>query len=270
MLRGLGPRLGIALAVLIGGAQAAVAQPSANAIAALETALFCGEVMQRADELANFGLYAPNDRRANDADLDAIDNRYVANIPVLVEQAGYSADRFAERQKAHRAKVSGMVTSAVVAQTSLCANTVNLQPTDTTTPPKGAMSLALGGRTKADVMFVDMNSLNRLGPVVSGWQLYVFKADQPVGGKPSKGQWTRFYVDCINPTFVNYGAVGLADLKSDKPYTVDARKAPDIKALQPNTFGAAAWMLACGVTQPGAAQASLGAAADYSLTQFVQ
>lgn len=266
MLRG----LGVGIALLVGGVGAASAQPSANAIAAVETALFCGEVMQRATDMANFGLYAPNDRHASEADIDAIYDRYVANIPNLAQQSGYVGDTFAARKKVHREAVAKMVTSALVAQTSLCGNQVNLQPSDTSTPPKTVVSLALGGRSKTDVMFVDMNSLNRLGPVVSGWQLYVFKADQPVGGKPAKGQWTRFYVDCINPTFVNYGTVGLADLKTDKPYTADARKAPDIQALKPNTFGAAAWMLACGVTQPGATQPSLAAAAEYSLAQFVQ
>ena len=266
MLRG----LGIAVGLLLGGAQTAFAQPTANAIATLETALFCGEVMQRADELANFGLYAPSDRRASDADLDAIENRYVTTLDTLAQQAGYSAEKVGERQAVHRDKVSAMVTSAVVSQTSLCGNAVNLQPSDPTTPPKETMSLALGGRTKTDVMYVDMNRLHRMGPVVSGWQLYVFKADQDVGGKPSKGQWTRFYVDCVNPTIATYGSLGLADLKADKPYTADTRKGPDIKALQAGTFGAAAWMLACGVTQPGVTQPSLGAAADYSVGQFLQ
>ncbi len=267
MMRGLGV---VALAAAFSSMGVAFAQPSANAIATVETALFCGEVMRRADELANFGLYASGEGRASDADLDMIETRHVTPLAAMLEQAGYSDEKLAERRAVHRAKVSSMVTSALVAQTSMCGNTVNLQPTDTTTPPKGVMSLALGGRSKTDVMFVDMNSLNRLGPAISGWQLYVFKADQDVGGKPSKGQWTRFVVDCINPTIVTYGAVGLADLKNDKPYTADTRKAPDIKTLQPNTFGAAAWMLACGVTQPGTTHTSIGAAADFSANQFVQ
>lgn len=270
MLRGLGPGLGIALVVLIGGAQAAVAQPSANAIATMETALYCGEVMQRAADMATFGLYKPNDRRASDADIDAIYERYVANIPDLAQQSGYVGDTFAARQKVHREAVAKLVTNALVAQTSLCGDKVNLQPTDTTTPPKTTMSLALGGRSKTDVMFVDMGTLNRLGHAVSGWQLYVFKADQNVGGKPSKSQWTRFIVDCMNPTFVNYGMIGLSNLDTGKPYTADTRKAPDIKPLQPNTFGAAAWMLACGVTAPGAAQLTLTKAAEFSQSQFVQ
>jgi hypothetical protein len=262
--------LGIVLAVVFGSTGAANAQPTANAIATAETALFCGEVMRRADELANFALYAEGEQRAYDTDLDMIETRFVTPLASVSEQAGYSAEKLEERRAVHRASVNSMTNSALVAQTSMCGNKVSLQPTDTTMPPKTVMSLALGGRSKTDVMFVDMNSLDRLGPAISGWQLYVFKADQDVGGKPSKGQWTRFAVDCINPAIVTYGAVGLADLKNDKPYTADTRASPDIKTLQPNTFGAAAWMLACGVTQPGATHASLGAAADFSVGQFVQ
>lgn len=269
MLRGLGPKLGLVLGIWIGAAQAAAAQPSANAIAAIETALFCGEVMQRAADMDTFSLYKPGDLRASDADIDAIYERYVANIPDLAQQSGYVGDTFAARQKVHREAVAKLVTSALVAQTSLCGDRVNLQPSDTSTPPE-AVSLALGGRTKTDVMFIDMNTLNRLGHAVSGWQLYVFKADQNVGGKPSKGQWTRFVVDCMNPTFVNYGMIGLSNFDTGKPYTADTRKAPDIKPVQANTFGAAAWMLACGVTQPGATQPSLAKAAEFSQGQFVQ
>lgn len=266
MLRG----LGIGLALLVGGAQAAMAQPSANAIAAVETALFCGEVMKRADDLAGFGLYGPNDRRASDSDLDAIEARYVTPLNDWAQQAGYTAEKLAASRAAHREKVGRYVTSALVAQTSLCGDKVNLQTYDQATPPTATMSLALGGRTKTDVMFVDMSSLNRLGNAVSGWQLYVFKADQNVGGKPSNGQWTRFIVDCMNPTFVNYGMIGLSNFETGKPYTADARKAADIKPLQPNTFGAAAWMLACGVTAPGATQVSLAKAAEFAQSQFLQ
>ncbi len=266
MLRG----LGLSLAVMIGGVGAAAAQPSANAIAAVETALFCGEVLKRADDLAGFGLYAPNDRRAYDSDLDAIETRYVTPLNDWAQQAGYSAEKLAASRAVHTEKVRKMVNSAVVAQTSLCGNKVNLQPSDASTPPVTPMQLALGGRTKTDVMFVDMGSLNRMGNAVSGWQLYVFKTDQNVGGKPSKGQWTRFIVDCMNPTFVNYGMIGLSNMATGQPYTADTRKAPDIKPLQPNTFGAAAWMLACGVTAPGATQLTLTKAAEFSATQFVQ
>lgn len=270
MLRGLGPKLGLALVTWIGGAQGAAAQPSANAIAAVETALFCGEVLERADDLAGFGLYAPDDRRASENDLEAIDTRYVAPLTDWAMQAGYTPEKLAERRAVHRERVGKYVTSALVAQTSLCGDKVNLQPSDTSTPPEAPVSLALGGRSKTDVMFVDMGTLNRLGNAVSGWQLYVFKADQNVGGKPSKGQWTRFIVDCMNPTFVTYGQIGLSNVETGKPFTADTRKAPDIKPLQAGTFGAAAWMLACGVTQPGATQPSLKTAAEFSQTQFVQ
>lgn len=266
MLRG----LGVAVALLIGGAQAAVAQPSANAIASLETALFCGEVMKRADQLASFGLYKPGERRAYDSDLDNIETRYVAPLDSFAQQAGYTSEKLAASRAVHGDKVGKMVNSALVAQTSLCGNKVNLQPSDASTPPAVSMQLALGGRTKTDVMFVDMGTLNRMGPAVAGWQLYVFKADQNVGGKPSKGQWTRFMVDCMNPTFVNYGMIGLSNMATGQPFTADTRKAPDIKPLQPNTFGAAAWMLACGVTAPGATQVSLTKAAEFSQGQFVQ
>jgi hypothetical protein len=266
MMRG----LGLALALLLGGMQAAMAQPSANAIATVETALFCGEVAKRADDFDTFSLYRPNERRANHGDLDAIDARYVLTLDDLVQQAGYAPDKLAERQAAHRGVVSRMITDTMVLQTQLCAKPVTLQPRDTSTPPKGELQLALGGRTKTDVMYVDMKTLHRMGPVVGGWQLYVFNADQNVGGKLSKGQWMRFYVDCVSPTFVTYGAVGLDDLKSDKPYTADTRAAPSIKPVQAGTFGAVAWMLACGVTQPGATQPTLAAAADYSVGQFVQ
>ncbi|MDP3495159.1 MAG: hypothetical protein Q8R82_18775 [Hyphomonadaceae bacterium] len=262
--------LGIAVSVMIGAGQTAAAQASANAIAGVETALFCSAIMQRADELANFGLYGPNDMRASDSDLDTIEARYAANIDAGAQAAGYSAEKLAERRAVHRQRVGQMITATVVLQTKLCVNPVTLQATDTNTPPKGAVALALGGRTKTDVLYVDMNSLNRLGPVVSGWQLYVFKADQTVGGKPSKGQWTRFYADCLNPTMAIYGSVGLADLRADKPYTADTRAAAKIQDVQPNTFGAVTWMLACGVTQPGATQASLAAAADHAPGQFVQ
>ncbi len=264
--------LGIAVAVMIvaGAEQTAAAQASANAVAGVETALFCGEIMQRADELANFGLYGPNERRASDADLDVIETRYAANIDAGAQEAGYSAEKLAERRAVHRTRVGQMVTATAVLQTKLCVGPVTLQPTDTSTPPKGAVALAVGGRTKTDVLYIDINSLSRLGPVVSGWQLYVFKADQPVGGKPSKGQWTRFYADCLNPTMAVYGSLGLADLRSDKPYTADTRAAAKIQDVQPNTFGAVTWMLACGVTQPGATQASLAAAADHAPGQFVQ
>jgi hypothetical protein len=262
---------GYILAGLIGAASAqpAAAQASANAIACVETALFCSEIMQRADELANFGLYGANDGRAHDTDLDAIDAQYVASLDTVVQQAGYSGEKLTERRGVHRERVGQMATSAVVAQTRLCVNPVTLQPTDATAPPKGAVTLAMGGRSKTDVLYVDMNSLSRLGAVISGWQLYVLKADQPVGSKPSKGQWTRFYADCQNPTLVVYGSVGLADLRSDKPYTADTRAAPKIQTVQPNTFGAATWMLACGAMQPGTAQASLAAAADHAPGQFV-
>jgi hypothetical protein len=266
MLRG----LGVAAALVVGGAQAAMAQPSANAVAAVETALFCGEVMKRATDMANFNLYKPGDRRAYDKDLEEIATRYVTPLDNWVKLAGYTPEKLAERRAAHRADIGKMVTNALTAQTSLCGNKVNLMPTDATTPPSVPMALALGGRTKTDVMFVDMGSLNRLGNAVSGWQLYVFKADQNVGGKPSKGQWTRFIVDCMNPTFVNYGMIGLSNMDTGQPYTADTRKTADIKPLQAGTFGAAAWMLACGVTAPGATQASLTKAAEFSATQFVQ
>lgn len=266
MLRG----LGVVVALLVGGAQMASAQPSANAIAAVETALFCGEVLKRVDRMANFGLFAPNDRRASEADLVMIEQRYVTTLPAWSKEAGYSAEKLAARSAVHAEKVDKYVTSALVAQTSLCGNKVNLQPSDASTPPVVPMQLALGGRTKTDVMFVDMGTLNRMGPVVSGWQLYVFKADQNVGGKPSKGQWTRFIVDCMNPAFVTYGMIGLSNMATGQPFTADTRKAPDVKPLQPNTFGAAAWMLACGVTAPGATQVSLTKAAEFSATQFVQ
>jgi hypothetical protein len=263
--------VGFALALLtaLGASPTAAAQASANAIAGVETALFCTEIMQRADELANFGLYGPNDVRAYDTDLNAIETRYVDNLDAAATQAGYSAEKLEERGLVHRAQVSRMATSIVVAQTRACVNPVTLQPTDTSTPPKGALSLAMGGRSKTDVLYVDMNSLNRLGMVISGWQLYVFKADQPVGGKPSKGQWTRFYADCLNPTLAVYGSLGLADLRIDKPYTADTRAAPKIEAVKPNTFGAVSWMLACGVTPPGTTQSTLAAAADHAPGQFL-
>lgn len=267
MLRGVVLLLGVLIGA--GSVQTAAAQTSATAIAGVETALFCSEVMQRADNLANFGLYGPDDVRASDADLDAIETRYAANFESLAQEAGYTADKLTARRAAHRERVGLMATSIVVAQTRACLYPVSLQPTDTSAPPKGAVSLAMGGRSKSDVLYVEMNSLNRLGPVISGWQLYVFKADQLVGGKSSKGQWTRFYADCLDPTLAVYGSVGLADLRTDKPFTVDTRAAPKIQAVQPNTFGAATWMLACGVTQPATIQASLAAAADHAPGQFV-
>lgn len=260
--------LAVLCAVGVTGAAQAQTPPSANSIAAVEVAIYCAAVMERADDLLMIGGFQGASITPLQSELDGLEKEYASKLPALAVAAGYSTEQLDARRKQLAEKQSKTSFGSVAAlAVRSCLNGASAPQRSTAQTPGEPMALAMAGRSASDVLYVDTGSLIRVGQAVQGWQLYVFKAEQQVGGKPARAQWAPFMVDCLTPTIVTYGAVGLAEARHGAAVS-DARAAASVKAVEPNTFGAAAWMIACEVTKPATIHATVEAAAQHAAAVF--
>jgi hypothetical protein len=263
-------RVGLAgLVVALACGRADAQAPSANAIAAVEVAIHCNAVMERADSALSMNLFSATDMSPYTTELDAMEARFTVHLPELQASAGYDEATMTARKTAAEARIASyMFGSSITAGVRNCLNGPTNPQVNTDRLPEGARAFAMGGRNAKDVMFVDTKSLLRLGHTVRGWQLYVFSGEQQIGGKPARAQWSPFVVDCLTPAILTYGGVGLSEAKTGAAVSADARRAGKVEELKPNTFGAAAWMIACEVTKPAATFETVEAVAAHAAKVF--
>jgi hypothetical protein len=262
----------VLVAVAMMGGAAAQAQPTANTVAAAEVAFHCSEILVRADEMANFGLYAPGEPQPSEDQLYAIEERYELNLPVYAAAAGYDAAQIPANRQFHSQKITPLKSAQIRENVDACARGEAPIPQHVVMDvPTAGFALAMAGRGANDVLYVDVASLYRIGGSVAGWQLYIFRSDQMVDGKPAKAQWTPFRVSCIGqPEIATYGSIWLADPRTNAPPVATKRGAANRKPVTPDTFGAATWMIACDVNPPTAGYSTLAGAADHAKAQFAQ
>jgi surface-adhesin protein E len=271
-MRGTGLAL-VATAMMSGAAVAQTsAQPTANTVAAAEVALHCTEIVERADQMASFALYAPGEQQPAATQLAAIDLRYKNALPAFAAAAGYPEAKVMERRSHHKQKIASLKNWQVRENVDSCAlGDAPIPATSFMEKPTTGFAFAMAGRGANDVLYIDTASLHRTGGSVAGWQLYIFKADQAVDGKVAKAQWTPFRARCIGqPEIATYGSIWLGDPMKNEAPVADKRGAANLKPVAPNTFGAVTWMIACDVTPPTVTYASLAGAADHTKAQFGQ
>ena len=80
-------------------------------------------------------------------------------------------------------------------------------------PPAGVIRLVGLVASGDQVIYLETRSLSRLGDIVHGWTLELFKEPRLLepGAPQVKGSWTRFSVDCKAATYGAYGFLGYAD-----------------------------------------------------------
>lgn len=269
-MRGISAAL-VAMAVM-GSSALAQTQPTANTVAAAEVAFHCAEILVRADEMANFGLYAPGEPQPTDQQLDAIEVLFEEKLPAYAAAAGYGPVHIPTNREFHRQKITPLKSSQISENVDACATgAAPIPQTVSGDPPKAGLALAMAGKGANDVLYIDVPSLYRHGGSVAGWQLYILKAEQTVDGKSVKAQWTPFRVACVGqPEIATYGSIWLADPRKDDPPAVEKRGPANRKPVTPDTFGAATWMIACDVNPPTSGYSTLTAAADHTKAQFGQ
>ncbi len=260
----------MSLAFALAGIASAQTPPTATQIAAAETALHCSEIVARVEREQNVGRFTQAEIDARKKSLDFIRIRYMGTYP-LVTLAGYTPETIAQRREVHRARIAAMKDLLLENNITSCAlGDSPISPIFLDDSPSQPHAFAMAGRGANDVLYLDTASFYRDGGTVSGWQLYIFRTDQMVDSNPVKAQWTPFRVVCMGtPEIATYGSAYIADPKKPNlPLVANRRTTANRKKVEPNTFGAATWMIACDVTRPTQTYSTLAAAAEHAASVF--
>lgn len=254
------------------GSAFAQTPPTANQVAAAEVAIHCTEIAARAEADIASGNPDLNPMKIADHHIEPIRIRYVKGLENHTGLATYTSELTAARRAIHKQRVATLKPWQVSENVTSC--TLGDAPIPLMSfleMPTAPFALAMAGRGPNDVLYIDTADLYRNGGAVAGWQLYVFRADQMVDGKPTKAQWTPFRVSCIGtPEITTYGSAWLADPKQSDLAFIHKIGEGSRKAVVAGSFGAATWMIACGVTPTPQTYPTLAAAADHTAAVYAQ